>query len=240
MDDAKHLGIVLIIGLLQTQCLLVVAVLARLVKNTQHAVQPVAGTHMQPRNLHNDTVVGQAVHKRIGQPLCHHLTVVVVRLSAHIQHGFLDVAYLVSQQIDRHHRNGVGTAAFRLHIGLVGILCPEVLTEAQCLRWKPCLLQFYQYQVLRTVILAHCGAKVDAEDGEAFAPDVGVFVAALLHLHHLFLQQSREDGLRDALVLKQILENDVVDRIGNRCHHAVVLVITGKGTNIIRELQTIC
>ena len=178
---------------------------------------------MQPGDLHDDAVVSQTVHKRIGKPLCHNLAVVVVRLPAHIQHRFLDVAYLVTQQIDRHHRDGVGTATFRLHVGLVGILCPEILAEAQRLRRQPCLLQFYQYQVLRTVTLTHCGAKVDAEDGETFAPDIGVLVAALLHLHHLLLQQSREDGLRDALVLKQILENDVVDRIGNGCHHVVVL-----------------
>ena len=74
---------------------------------------------------------------------------------------------------------------------VLGILVvnAQILTEAKGLRRQPRLLQLYQYQMLFTVVLSHCGAEVDAEDGKALLLPVGVFMRAYLHLHYIFLQQ---------------------------------------------------
>ena len=163
MYDAQQLGIVLIGRLVETQHLLVVALLMGLVEYTQHTIQSVARPHTETGYLNNDAIVRQTIYKRIGQSLCHHTTVIVVRLAAHIQHRLLDVAHLMPQQVYRHHGNGVSTTPLRLHVLFIGILRTKILAEAKRLRRQPRLLQFYEHQMLTAVLLTHGGTEVDAE-----------------------------------------------------------------------------
>ena len=58
------------------------------------------------------------------------------------------------------------------------------------------------------------GTEIDTEDGKVLAVAVGILVAAHLHIRHLLLQQGGEDGPGYAFVLHQVLEHDVVNRIG--------------------------
>ena len=134
VNDTQHLSIVLIFGLLQTQCLLVVTILAWLVKHAQHSVQPVAWADVQTWYLHNDTVVGQAVDKRVGQSFRHDLSVIVVWLTTNIQYRLFYITHLMSQQVYCHHWDCVCAATFWQHVGFVSILCAQILTEAQRLR----------------------------------------------------------------------------------------------------------
>ena len=72
---------VLITGIeiiLYPQFMLVVIVHAGLVENAQHLVQSVVDLPMQSWYLHDDTVMCQAVHERIGKSLGHRIAVVVV------------------------------------------------------------------------------------------------------------------------------------------------------------------
>ena len=177
---------------------------------------------MQTRYLHNDAVVSKAVDKRIGQALRHQFVVVVVRLTAHVEHWLFYVAHLVTQQIYRHHGNGVCALMLRQHILHIGILCTEILAEAQGLRFQPCLLQFYQYQVAVAVTLPDGGSEVNAEYRQPVATDVMVLVATCLNRHHVLFKQCRQQSPGDAFILYQVLEHDVVYRICNY-HKALFL-----------------
>ena len=96
----------------------------------------------QQRYLHDDAVVRQAVYKRVGQSLGNQLFVVVIRLVLDIEYRFVDVAHPVAQQIDSHH--GQSMLATVLHVVRVVVLYAQVLSETQCLRFKPGLLKLYQ------------------------------------------------------------------------------------------------
>ena len=190
MNDTQHVGIVLIGGLVKTQCLLAAALLVTLVEDAQHTVKPIARTNAKTGYLDDDAVVSQTVNKRIGQSLRHHTSIIVVRLAAHIQHRLLDVAHLMPKNIHRHHRDSVCTPPLRLHVLLVGILRTKILTKTKRLRGQPGLLELYQDEMLCAVLLPNSGAKVDAEHRQAVTGYVGVLVTALLHSHHLLLQQG--------------------------------------------------
>ena len=87
---------------------------------------------MKQWNLHDNAVVGQTLYKRVWQSLRHHQSVVVVRLVAHVENWFLDVAHPVPKKIDRHHRQGL--APIIGHVARILVLHAEILSEAQCLR----------------------------------------------------------------------------------------------------------
>ena len=211
-----HVAIVGIERLVQTDHAGIAFFLLRLVEDTQHTVQPVVDAAMKAGNLHNDAVVGQALHKRIGHALRHLMAFVVVGLVLHIEDRLRDIAHQMAQEIDRHHRNGIarGSKVLLEHIFLVAVLRTKILTEAERLRGKPRLLQLDQDEVDTTIGLAHLRAKVDAKHGDVPATDIGILVATHLHADHLLLEQGRENGTRHALVLHQILEDGVVNRIG--------------------------
>ena len=186
-----------------------------LVKDAKHPIQLVVDLSVQAWNLYDDAFVGETLHKRVWQSLCHYVAVIVIRLAAYVEHRLLDVADFMSQQVNGHHGNGISPLVLRQHVFNVSILCTEVLTETQRLRFQPGLLQLNQYQVFRSVFLLYGCPEVYAEYRQPVAGDVGIFVAARLHFHHVLLQQSGQDGFCYAFVLHEVLEHDVVDGVCN-------------------------
>jgi len=124
----------------------------------------------------------------------------------------------VAQQIHGYHRQGMAVAAFLDDVLRVLVLHAEVLSEAERLRLQPCLLQFNEDEMLAAVFLANRGSEVDAEHRERVALVVGILVGTNLHARDVLLEQSREDGSRDALVFHQVFEYDVVNGVCY-CHH---------------------
>ena len=119
----------------------VVAYRVCLVEDAQHLVEAVVNFPVQARNLHDDAVVRQALHKGVVDTLLHQIVIVVVHLVVHIDHGCVNVPHGVAKQVDCHHGQGMGPAAqfegignprFRVghHVLLVAILGAEVLAEA--------------------------------------------------------------------------------------------------------------
>ena len=100
MEDVAHVAIVGIERLVQTDHAGIAFFLLRLVEDTQHTVQPVVDAAMEAGNLHNDAVVGQALHKRIGHALRHLMAFVVVGLVLHIEDRLRDIAHQMAQEID--------------------------------------------------------------------------------------------------------------------------------------------
>ena len=214
VEDILHVGIIRIVGIVKLHQLPIVLLLVGLVKHAEHFFEPVVDLSVQQRDLHDDTVVDETVDKRVGESLRDLVALVVVGLVVDIEHGHVDLPNPMSEDIDGHHRNAVGRAHLLVHHVLrVGILGTEILPEAQGLRLQPCLLQFNEDQAQRAVGLADACPEVDAKHGDVVTIAIGVLVAAYLHLHHLFLEQGRKNGAGDALVLHQILEDGVIDRI---------------------------
>ena len=209
VQDALHLSIVSVYLLIQAQHMLVAMLLTCLVEDAQHLVEAVIDLTMQTRYLHDDARVCQTVNKRIGQTLYHLIPVVVVSLMVDIEHRLFDVPHLVPKEIDSHHRQGIGT----VHVLRVGVVHAQILSEAQCLGLQPCLLQFNEYQSFRAVLLTDSSSEVDAEYRERIALAVGVLMWPHLHLDDVLSEQCRQDGAGDALVLHQVLEHDVVNRV---------------------------
>ena len=88
VQDAFHVGILGIDGVIYLQQALVVLVRKRLVKDAQHCVQTVPDMQttgrravdeaVKPRDLNDNAVMGQAVDKRVWQSLRHDVIIVVV------------------------------------------------------------------------------------------------------------------------------------------------------------------
>ena len=212
VQDVLHISIAAVCAIVDAEDMVVTLVLVRLVEDTQHHVQAIVDPAMQTGYLHNDAVVRQTVDEGIRKACRHHVAVVVERLVVHVEHRFLDVAHLVAQQVDGHHRQGV---AILLHILGVRVVYAQVLTESECLRFEPCLLQLNQDQFLLSTIVEYRGTKVDTEYRQCIAIVVAILVWPYLHLHYLHLQQGRENGAGNTLILHQVLEHDIVNRVGN-------------------------
>ena len=118
---------------------------------------------MQTRNLHNNTVVCETLDKGIGKALCNSASLIVIRLMLHVEYGFLDIAHLMSQKINRHHGQGMTVTAFANHILGILILNTQILTEAERFCRQPRFLQFNQYELFRTVGTANCCTEVNTE-----------------------------------------------------------------------------
>ena len=214
VEDILHVGVVLIVGVVQLYQLPVVLLLVGLVEYAEHPVQPVVDLPVQKRNLDDNAFMDEAVDERVGESIGHLAALVVTGLVVDIEHWHFDVSDPMPENIHRHHRKPVGRAQLFLHHVLwVGILGSEILPEAQGLGLQPSLLQLDENQAQRPVVLADARPEVDAEHGDVVAVAIGVLVAAYLHLHHLFLQQRRKDGAGDPLVLHQIFEDGVIDGI---------------------------
>ena len=78
-----------------------------LVEHIQDFLQTIVHLTMQQRNLYDDAVMRQTLHKRIRQTLGYLLTIVVILLMIHIENRFLDVTHTMAQQVNCHHRQTV-------------------------------------------------------------------------------------------------------------------------------------
>ena len=215
-DDALHLDVVRILRVVNFQDAEVFAVFLRLVENAQQPLQPVMDVSMQQGNLNDDTAVRQALHKGVRHAFGHGLVIVVHGMVVDVEDRLLDVAHTMAKQIDGDHRHGV--LAVIGHVTRVLILQSEILAEAQRLCLHPRLLQLNEHQVLTAVGLAHRGAEVNAQHGQARALVVDKLMGAHLDVHDVLLEQGREDRPGDALVLHQVFEHHVIDRVGNAYH----------------------
>ena len=133
-----------------------------------------------------------------------------------VEHRLVDVANTVSQQIDGHH--GQGMLATLQHVVGIVVLYTKILAETQRLSLKPCLLQLNQNELLRPVVESYAGTEVYAQHRNGVALVVNILMGTYLHLYGVFFQQCRQDGTRNALILHQVLEHHVVDRVGNSYH----------------------
>ena len=228
VQDVFHLGISLECLVIYSQHLAVMSVLVGLVEDAQHLHQSVVHTAVKQRNLYDDAVVYETLHKRVGHPCGHLHSVIVVRLVLYIKHGLLDVAHAMSEQIDGYHRYAptIGVIILDDVVG-IGILRTEVLAETQRLRLQPCLLQFYEHQFQASVVLAHLGSEVDAEHRDLVTRTVGVFMLPHIHFGHLLFQQGRKYGLGHAVVLHQVFEHRIINRVCNTYYHNQFLFYVG-------------
>ena len=128
VQDTFHLSIITVSTVVNLQQAVVVLVPAGLVKDAQHHVKPVVYMTVQTRNLNNDAVMRQTVHKSVWKTLCHDVVIIVTRLVAHVQHGFLNVPHLMAQQIDGHHRQGMTSIR---HVFRVRIVHAQILPETK-------------------------------------------------------------------------------------------------------------
>ena len=161
-----------------------------LVEDVQQAFQVIARAPFQVRDLHDDGVVRQAFDEGVGHAVGYGVGVVVKIAAADIDNGFLQIAQFVPQDVDGYHGKAEALGIFiaRRYVLLIEVLRAEVLPETQGLGGKPCLLQFNQDEVLLPVFFSYLGREVNAEQGDGLPAQVGVFVLAHLHFHHLFLQ----------------------------------------------------
>ena len=131
-----------------------------------------------------------------------------------IKNSFFNVAHTMSEQINGHHRDATARQMIVLqHVIRVGILCAQVLTEAERFGFEPRFLQFNQYQVGVTIFLAHFGCKIDAKHGYFVAIHISIFVFTHFHFHHRFFEQGRKQDFHYTFVFKPIFENGVINGI---------------------------
>ena len=219
MEHIHHVGIILIFVLVNIENLLVFRIFPRLVEYAEHLLKTVVHTAFQSRYLHDYAVVGETLNERVFLALLYHLAVVVEHVVVDINHRLLNVADSMSEKVNGNHWICESFRRVFADVYLVTVLRTQILAEAQGLRVEPCLLQFYKDDAVLeslalSVLLPHGSCKVDAEHGERVACGVYILVRAHLHLHHLFLQQCREDSFRYAFVRHYIFEHGVVNRIG--------------------------
>ena len=131
----------------------------------------------------------------------------------------------MTKQIYGYHRYAIAVRVIILQdvVG-VGVLCTEVLSETQCLRLKPSLLKLYQYKFKTAIILTDLGTEVDAEHRNLVTCAVGVFMFTHLYLYHLSLKKGGKHSLGHAVVLHEVFENRVINRICNTYHHSRIFI----------------
>ena len=168
---------------------------------------------MQAWYLNDDAVVRQALYEGVVHAIDYQVAVIVVHLVVHIHHGCLNRSHLVAQKVDGNHGQRMHAAPAARHVAFMAVLEAQVLAEAQHLRLHPCLLHLYEDGLPLSLLVYHGSPEVDAVDREVVGEFVVVLVVAHVHLHHLLLQQGREDGTGYALVLHEVLEHNVVNRI---------------------------
>ena len=161
-----------------------------LVETEQDLFQIGVDTTVKQRYLHDNAVVGEARHKRVLHAAYHFVAVIVIRLVADIKHRLIDLANPVTQNIHRHHGQGMLLGTLAHHVLLPVVLCAEILAETKRLRLNPRLLKLYEYLLLLALLVAHDGGKVDAEHRNVFLRHVGMLVGALRHRYHLLFEKG--------------------------------------------------
>ena len=228
MQYVQHVVVVSILVLVYLKHLLRVALHLSLVEHAEHLFQPVVHIAMQKRNLYDDAIMGKTLHKGLFAAFLHNVAVIVKHVVIYVHYRFIDISDTVSEEIYSHHRVSKAFLVFFAYVALVAVLRSKVLTETECFGIEPRLLQFNQHHAVLLHIafaLTNGSCKVNAEHRERVACGVAVFMRTHRHVHHFFLQQSRQHGLGYALVLHDVFEHGVVNRVGYMYKHKVLVLL---------------
>ena len=136
----------------------------------------------------------------------------------HIDDRLLNIAHLMAKQVDGHHWQGMLISVIAHHVLRVLVLYTQILAEPERLSLQPSLLQFNEYEVFMAVILQDSSAEVYTEHRQRVALVVCVLMRPDRHLDDVLLQQGRQNGTGNALIVHQVFEYNVVNRVCN-CYH---------------------
>ena len=228
MQHVQHVVVVSILVLVYLKHLLRVALHLSLVEHAEHLFQPVVHIAMQKRNLYDDAVVGETLYERLFAAILHYIAVIVEHVVIYVHYRFFDISDTVSKEIYSHHRIGKAFLISLTYIVLVAVLRSKILAKTECFGIEPRLLQLNQHNAVLLHIafaLTNGSCKVNAEHRERVACGVAVFMRTYRHVHHFFLQQSRQHGLGYALVLHDVFEHGVVNRVGYMYKHNVLVLL---------------
>ena len=228
MQHVQHVVVVSIFVLVYLKHLLRVALHLSLVEHAEHLFQPVVHIAMQKRNLYDDAIMGKTLHKGFLAAFLYNVAVIVEHVVIYVHYRFFDVPYLMSKEIYSHHRIGKAFLISLAYIVFVAVLRSKILTETECFGIEPRLLQLNQHHAVLLHIafaLTNGSREVNAEHRERVACGVAVFMRTYRHVHHFFLQQSRKHGLGYALVLHDVFEHGVVNRVGYMYKHNVLVLL---------------
>ena len=141
MEDRLHVGVGGIEGLLiEAQIVLVVLADALLVEDAQHLVKAIIDFSVQTWYLHDDAVMVQTIHKRVGNAMSDKMVVVIVCLVPDVDDRGLYLAHGMPQQIDGYHGQGMTVGTGGHDVLRVLVVNAQILAEAQGLGGQPCLL----------------------------------------------------------------------------------------------------
>ena len=198
----------------------IILVALRLIQHTEHLVKPVVDNTMEQRDLDDDTVMHKTLYKGVRHAFGHLTSFIVVSLVTYIQHRHVNVADPVTHYIDGHHRIGetLMAALLSVDIVLVTVLGAKILTEAKGLRLYPRLLKFYKDEFRLVLTRSDTGTEVDTEHRDLVVGLVGILVRTKLNTDDFLLQQCRQHCPGHTLVLHEIFEHGVVNRIGYVYH----------------------
>ena len=228
MQHVQHVVVVGILVLVYLEHLLRVALHLGLVEHAEYLLETIVHIAVQKRYLNDDTVMGKAFYERLFAAFLHDVAVIVEHVVIDVYYRFIDISDTVSEEIYSHHRVSKAFLVFFAYVALVAVLCSEILAETQCFGIEPRLLQLNQHNTVLLHIafaLTNGSCKVNAEHRERVACGVAVFMRTYRHVHHFFLQQSRQHGLGYALVLHDVFEHGVVNRVGYMYKHKVLVLL---------------
>ena len=80
--------------------------------------------------------------------------------------------------------------------------------------------------MLFSICLADAGGEVHAEHGDTCLLHGGVFLTPHLQFHDFFFQQGGEEDFRHTVVLHQVFEDGVVNRVCYQCHNNPVFMVS--------------
>ena len=169
----------------------------------------------------------QTFHEGVGHAFLHLVAVVVAGMVVDIEYRLVHLAHAMSEQIDGHHWNGKPPVCVLAHVLLVVVLQGKVAAETERLGGQPCLLKLDEHKVWAAALVEDGGGKVDAEHGNSLpAREVGIFVTAYFYVDYFLFEQCRKNGLGDAVVFHDILEDGIVERICNIYNHNLILRVS--------------
>ena len=228
MQHVQHVVVVSILVLVYLEHLLRVALNLGLVEHAEYLLETIVHIAVQKRYLNDDTVMGETLHEWLFAAFLHDVAVIVEHVVIDVYYRFVDISDTVSEEIYSHHRVSKAFLVFFAYVALVAVLCSEILAETQCFGIEPRLLQLNQHNTVLLHIafaLTNGSREVNAEHRERVACGVAVFMRTYRHVHHFFLQQSRQHGLGYALVLHDIFEHGVVNRVGYMYKHNFLVLL---------------
>ena len=84
----------------------------------------------------------------------------------------------------------------------------------------------------------HPRTKVYAKHGHRVALVTDILMGTHLHLHNIHFQQGRQNGAGNALVLHQVFEHHIIDRVCNCYHRTFRIMFRCKSTKKSRKHKT--